>query len=339
VVGDCTKCEMKRGRPIASFRPPECNLNGRRAPTFHAAVARLEEAVREEDAEKGKVAVEEVAKTRNAYCVSCQEVHSKLTPAQQACKDFWVKTRREACERQDGCANASCPARGPDAELVLQWNHDHGARDEDVEKRKTHMLSDYKWWSGHGGVKAMRKELAKGGQFICTCCHALDESSNTSRRIADPALVETLPDGKSNGTKEEVAQYIRKWAARIRAPKYAYVDALKRKRGKCYYCERTVEQGKEVCFELDHHDPTTKWFSKNKGCSGGVSGLCASTNDEENPEKNPGVYKRIDAEAEGCRLPCGNCHKLRTHYPDSEAWANVQRTGRYRSYAEVASER
>jgi hypothetical protein len=323
VVGDCTNC-TSTFCPIAEFRPPECNRNGRRAPEFDAAVARLEEAVREEDAEKGKIAVEEVAEARNAHCVSCQEVDSKLSPAQQACKDFWVRTRREACERQDGCANASCPARGPDAELVLQYDHDHGVRDEDVERRKTHKLSAYCWWACNGGVKAMRKELAKGGQFICACCHALDESSASSRRIADPALVETLPDGKSNGTKEEVAQYNRKWKARITAPKYAHVDALKRKRGKCYYCERKVEQGEEVCFEHDHDDPTTKWFSKtNKGCSGGVCGLCASTKDEENPRKSPGVYKRLDAETDHCRLTCCNCHTLRTHHPDSEAWAKL----------------
>jgi hypothetical protein len=340
VVGDCTHCVMKRDRPIAIFRPLECNINGRRAPRFDAAVAELEEAVREEDAEKGKVAVKKVAKKRNNLCVSCQRSAGKLSPAQQACKDFWVKTRREACARQDGCANASCPARGPDAELVLQYDHDHGARDEDVEKRKTHDLSDYVWWACNGGVKAMRKELAKGGRFICTCCHALDESSDTSRRIADPALVETLPDGKSYGTEEEVAQYDRKRYARIKAPKYAYVDALKRKRGKCYYCERKVEQGEEVCFQYDHRDQTTKWFSKtNKGCSGGVAGLCHSTHKDENPRKNPGVFGRLDAETDLCRLPCGNCHTLRTHYPDSEAWANVQRVGRYRSYAEVESER
>jgi hypothetical protein len=86
-------------------------------------------------------------------------------------------------------------------------------------------------------------------------------------------------------------------------------------------------------------DPTTKWLSKtNKGCKG-VAGLCASTNDEENPRKSPGVYKRLDAETDLCRLPCGNCHTLRTNHPDSEAWANVQRVGRYRSYEEVESER
>jgi hypothetical protein len=327
VVGDCARCVTKRGRPIAIFRPPECNKNGRRAPRFDAAVARLEEAVREEDAEKGKIAVEKVAKTRNNNCVDCQRSTGKLTPAEQACKDFWVTTRREACARQDGCANESCPARGPDAELVLQWDHDHGARDEDVERRKTHNLSDYVWWAGNGGVKAMRKELAKGGRFICACCHKLDESSDTSRRIADPALVETLPDGKSSGTKEEVAQYNRKWRARITAPKYAYVDAKKRKRGKCFYCERKVNQGEEVCFEHDHRDPTTKWFSTRKGCGGGVAGLCSSTNDEENPYKSPGVFKRIDAEEDLCRLTCCNCHTLRTHHPDSEAWANVLRRG------------
>jgi hypothetical protein len=333
IVGDCTHCTMTSLR-IGRFRPPECNNNGRRAPAFDAAVARLEEAVQKKDAEEGKVAVEEVAEARNGFCDVCQEVDSTLSPAVQACKDFWVATRREACARQDGCANKECPARGMDAELVLQWDHRHGARDEDVEKRKTHALSDYKWWARHGGVEAMRAEHANGGRFVCGCCHRLVESSDQSRRIADPALVEELPDGKSNGTTEERAQYHRKWAARIKAPKYAHVDAEKRRRGKCFYCERKVEPGNEVCFELDHLDATTKWFSKtNKACSGGVAGLCHSLADADNPHKSPDVFGRLDAEMDLCPLlACVNCHHLRTHYPDSEAWARVQRLGRYQSY-------
>jgi hypothetical protein len=323
VVGDCRGC-TKASLRIGRFRPPECNKNGRRVPAFDAAVARLEEAVRKEDAEEGKIAVKEVAVARNAFCVSCQEVDSTLSPAVQACKDFWVATRREACERQDGCANKECPARGMDAELVLQWDHKYGARDEDVERRKTHMLSDYTWWSCNGGVEAMRDEYAKGGRFICGCCHALVESSTQSRRIADPARVEELPDGKPRGTKEEVAQYERKRQARIRAPKYAYVDAEKRRRGKCFYCEREVKPGEEVCFEYDHRDATTKWFSKtSKGLVGGVAGLCNSTAAADDPHKSPDVFGRLDAETDLCLLSCINCHKLRTHYPDSDVWRRV----------------
>ena len=329
IVGDCVHC-TKTSLRIARFRPPECNNNGRRAPAFDAAVARLEEAVQKEDAEEGKVAVEEVAEARNDYCDVCQETTSTLSPAQQACKDFWVATRREACARQDGCANKKCPARGMDAELVLQWDHRHGARDEDVERRKTHALSDYNWWAWNGGVEAMRAEHAKGGRFICACCHRLDENGDQSRRIADPARVEELPDGKSRGTKEEVAQYYRKRRARITAPKYAHVDAEKRRRGKCFYCERKVEPGKEVCFQLDHLDATTKWGSRSR--KGGVAGLCASLADAENPHKSPDVYGRLDAEMDLCPLPCANCHHLRTHYPDSDVWARVQRLGRYQSY-------
>jgi hypothetical protein len=199
------------------------------------------------------------------------------------------------------------------------------------------MLSDYTWWSCNGGVEAMREEHDKGGRFICGCCHKLDESSTQSRRIADPARVEELPDGKSKGTKEEVTQYNRKRYARIRAPKYTYVDAEKRRRGKCFYCERKVKPGEEVCFELDHLDATTKWFSKtNKGCKGGVAGLCNSLADADNPHKSPDVYGRLDAEMDLCPLlACTNCHHLKTNHPDSDAWARVQRLGRYRSYESV----
>lgn len=323
MVGDCVHC-TRAFLSISRFRPTEGNKNGRRVPAFDAAVARLEEAVRKEDAKEGKVAVEEVAEARNDYCDVCQEVDSKLSPNQQACKDFWVEKRREACERQGGCANASCPVRGMDAELVLQWDHDHDARDEDVERRKTHALSEYKWWPGNGGVEAMRAEFAKGGRFICGCCHTLDESSKQSRRIADPALVELLPDGKRSGTKEERVQYHKKWSARIKAPKYAHVDAEKRRRGACFYCEREVKPGEEVCFELDHLDPTTKWFSKtNKGCRGGVAGLSVSLAEAENPLKSPDVFGRLDAEMDLCELLCANCHHLRTHYPNSDVWARI----------------
>lgn len=304
---NCTKSFL----PMERFAPPECNRNGRKRPDFYKAMDDYETAYSARDLDTSREARGRVEALRLNFCPPCTEKNNKLSPAQQACKDEWERMRKEACAQNDGCRYPSCVERGDQTWCVLEADHVHTAKEEDEELRKTHHLSDYVWWSGHGGVAAMRNEAAKGLQWPCRFCHALEKTGKQANKYPDPA---TMPDGKYNGTEEEIKQYHRKWFAVIVYPKQQYVDAIKRNMC-CELCERPVLAGQEHAFDFDHRDASTKMSGKGTlaGERGGVAGLVKNSNREASLEEIKDV---IDEEAEKCRLLCKNCHHRHTNgYP------------------------
>jgi hypothetical protein len=222
--------------------------------------------------------------------------------------------RKTACTTNDGCANPDCAERGEQAWWVLQGDHLHTRKEADEEKRKTKSLGYYKWWSGNGGVEAMRREEAKGMQWICAFCHQLEPTGSQANRCQDP---ETMPDGKSKGTPEEIKQYEAKRHATIAFPKQQYVDARKRAVGCCQACKRADVEGKEVAFHWDHRDEATKLIGRDTlaGENGGVSGL-VDNNLIRAALDAPGFKAVLDAEMDKCDLLCHNCHHRKTwKYP------------------------
>ena len=125
----------------------------------------------------------------------------KLSPAEQACKDWYDGMRKAAALQNDGCAHAHCPVRGPDVWQVL--TADHGTNPKathEVKNKKTGKvttkrlnLSNYTTWPKVGGVPAMEAELAQIEKWICHCCHTLEPTSSSGQRCGDPA---TMPEGK-----------------------------------------------------------------------------------------------------------------------------------------------
>ena len=309
---NCTKSFL----PIERFAPMECNMNGRNRPAFFEALVDYDAAWALPDLEAARASRARVEQYRIDRCPSCTEVHSKLSPAQQACKDEWERMRKEACERQNGCRYPECVERGEQAWCVLEGDHVHTKAEADEDLRKTERLSKYMWWSCNGGVTAMRAEVAKGLNWPCRFCHMLEPTGNAANKYEDPA---TMRDGKYNGTEEEIKQYKRKWEATVKYPKQQFVDKHKRDVLKCCeMCARPVLPGQEHAFSFDHIDPTTKMKGKDTlaGESGGVAGLVNYAAKAATLDK---IQDIIVAEMAKCRLLCANCDKRQTHgYPMRE---------------------
>jgi hypothetical protein len=314
----CTHCTMNY-LDMVQFAPQESNKNFRLRPAFLDALQAYSVAWEARDLEGARAARATIEELRNALCLSCQESAAKLSPAVQACKDEYIRMRKEACALNNGCANPNCVERGEQAWCVLQGDHTHTAKEEDEAKRKVHHLSDYVWWAYNGGVEAMRAEQAKGMQWICGFCHALEKTSPAANRWPDP---DTMPDGKQgkSATKEEIRQAVDKHKAKIVYPKQKYIDAKKRAVGACTKCSRHVKPGEEWAFHYDHRDETTKLKGKHTlaGKSGGVAGLVNNCTKRAALDA-PGFKKVLDNECDGCDLTCHNCHHRKTHgYPMRE---------------------
>ncbi|MCP4848631.1 MAG: hypothetical protein GY899_11865, partial [Verrucomicrobiaceae bacterium] len=194
----CTHCP-RNYLDMVQFAPQESNHNFRRRPAFFDALQAYSVACGARDLDAARAARANVEELRHSACPSCQKDIGYNSPAEQACRDEYIRMRKEACALNDGCANQDCVERGEQAWCVLQGDHLHTAKEEDEEKRKTNGLGDYKWWPWNGGVEAMRAEQAKGMQWICGFCHALEKTSYSANRCPDP---DTMPDGKPRGTKE-----------------------------------------------------------------------------------------------------------------------------------------
>ena len=313
----CTCCTSNY-KDMVQFAPMESNNNGRKRRQFFDALEAYSVAWEARDLEAARAARAKAEELRNAYCPSCQESASKLSPAEQACKDEYVRMRKAACAKNDGCANPECAERGEQAWCVLQGDHLHTANDEDEALRKQKALGDYKWWSGNGGVAAMRAEEAKGMQWICGFCHQLEPTGSQANRYQDPWAehedgTPVMPDGKRSGTKEETKPYDAKRKAKIVYPKQQYVDARKRAVGCCQRCKRSDVEGKEWAFHWDHRVPATKLKGKDTlaGMQGGVAGLVSNSTKAADLEA-PGFKEVLDKEMDKCDLLCHNCHHRKT---------------------------
>tara|TARA_B110001450_G_scaffold100498_1_gene95210 strand:- start:1139 stop:2359 length:1221 start_codon:yes stop_codon:yes gene_type:complete len=322
----CTNCTSNY-KDMVQFAPPECNNNGRKRPQFFEALKAYSVAWEARDLEAARAARAEAEGLRNDRCPSCQESAGKLSPAQQACKDEYVRMRKAACLKNDGCANPDCAERGEQAWCVLHGDHLHTAKEEDEALRKKEALSSYSWWAYNGGVAAMRAEEAKGMQWICSFCHSLEPTSNQAKRCQDPRAknedgTPVMPDGRrgKHATAEEIKEYKDKHRAKIKYPKQQHVDARKRAVGCCKRCKRADVEGKEWAFHWDHRDPATKLIGEGTLARerGGVAGLVAN-NAKRADLDAPGFKDVLDEEMDKCDLLCHNCHHRKTWgYPPRE---------------------
>lgn len=242
---------------------------------------------------------------RSNKCFACRDGPGHMSPAERACKEWYDATRKAMAAQHDGCQHPDCPERGPDVWQIIGADHGTNPKKRDAKGRPV-QLSDYAHWPALGGVPAMAEEAKQIEKWICHFCHRLELTSRSGRRCPDP---ETMPKGKSAGTPEERAQYKARLHALRVYPKHQYVDAAKRRIGKCVACKRPVLPGQEAAFDFNHIDESTKEMGGLFRKKGGVSGLVNNAVDAATLDK---VKDKLDAEIAKCNLPCCNCHVRHT---------------------------
>jgi hypothetical protein len=311
LFGDCGHCAAKY-LSIDRFAPDACVQNHRKRADFLECLDNYKAAYEARDLEAAQAARECLVEKRAKNCPPCRTTQNTLTGKAKACKEFYDATRVFVCLAQNGCRYPECVERGELAKYVLEGDHFDPKGSIDPANKKVHILSEYPWWACHGGVAAMRLEVPKL-QWPCAFCHALEKTGNAANRGGDPAL---MPDGKSNGTEEEIAQYYAKRKAKIKYPKQQHVDKEKLRRASCLRCDRPVAADTAFAFHFDHRDELTKQMHTLVSGTGGVSGL---VNNEAKANALDKIRDVLDAEMAKCDLLCVNCHHRKTHgYPFRE---------------------
>jgi hypothetical protein len=285
LVGLCGSCGVD-WRPLRGEFVPDADseMTMRRAAELKNAVEDYENAYAADDECGMEEALAAVLKKRTSFCRPCQDASSMLSPRVLACKNEWEKMKREACATHGGCPKPGCAERGMAAWVCMSADHVDPTT-------KVRALSNYKYWSGNGGVEAMRREHEKV-QWMCVCCHKYEPTSNTGRT-----------DTRTSPSAERIRE------------KQAYVNAHKLKLAQCQYdgCGRVVTAATVRSFDLDHRDPRTKATREThpeliyKGYKGGgVSGIV------NNPKTSLEEIKdALDEELAKCDLICANCHTCR----------------------------
>lgn len=195
-------------------------------------------------------------------CTTCREIINKAqtnpTTKIGQCREFWIKWKK----------GKKCMDCGLVDERVIEADH--------VRGKKIHEVGDYKWWSNHGGVDAMKEELQKKCEPRCRFCHMIKtkERSDLKRKM--------------EGRKQQPSHKRRRHE----------INTVKCNIGECKSCERKVTM--ETCcgFDFDHRNEETKVI--------GVAGIVYKGETE--------YRKHFKEEIPKCDLLCRNCHKIKTYY-------------------------
>ena len=151
--------------------------------------------------------------TLTKWCQTCLQRKSRSdinpTTTKGKCRARWEEWKK----------NNPCVVCGETDTQLIEADH---LRD------KVHKCSDNRYWSNHGGVPALEKELAKC-QSLCRWCHALKSD-------------------RERGTTTNVTKLKRR----------AIIKTEKMRRGKCLRCPRLVTLETCCAFDFDHRDASTK---------------------------------------------------------------------------------
>jgi len=196
------------------------------------------DALKKSDRKRKRAAAEAVAKEGHRHCMGCcrewplEQFESFVN--RRAKLTTWCASCRAMKSK---CHISETTKVGQCKKLWEEWRDSHGCLhcgttdciEADHLGEKVHECSDYPWWACHGGVEALKKELATKVRPLCRFCHRVH--SSVQRGIS------------KNPT---------------RAKKRRYVNALKMRIGCCQVCKRKVTPETLCAFDFNHLDPETK---------------------------------------------------------------------------------
>ena len=147
------------------------------------------------------------------WCQTCRQTLARCnvnpTTKYGKCRERWEEWK----------ANNPCVVCGETDTQLIEADH---LRD------KVHHCSNASYWSNHGGVPALERELTKC-QSLCCWCHRL-KSDRERRTWKEPRILK----------------------------RRAIINAEKMRRGKCLRCPRRVTLETCCAFDFDHRDASTK---------------------------------------------------------------------------------
>ena len=201
-------------------------------------------------------------KKLTTMCTHCRKLRKKTqknpTTTVGKCRQFWMKWKKQQ----------KCMDCGLVDERVIEADHARG--------KKIHRVGDYKWWSNHGGVDAMKEELEKKCEPRCRFCHTMKTKERSDLKI------------KMEGRKQQPSHKRRQHE----------INMVKCKIGECKRCKRKVTMKTCRGFDFDHRDEETKVIAIAKIIW----------------KKEAEYRKHFKEEIPKCDLLCRNCHKIKTYY-------------------------
>ena len=283
-------CKLKDGQNIFLFAPND----PRKRAAFDQAVEDYEVAATQGDE---AVAREAENAVRGLMTTDCEH-HRAINAKSRAEGNSQAAACKRAWEKLQSSTFAKCGVCG--AVRAVDANHVDPKGKIDANNKKVHDVSQYMWWSWHGGVPELLKEAAKC-EPLCRMCHTIETTSKSGNRIRHPdeyPVVSQYVDPKA---------YHARHSAQTRYPRQQYVDALKRHLGGCAHLH-CPDDGPDdwvdkhpQCGDWDHVDETDKEI-----CIAKIVALTKNTPVAE-------WKAAIDKEVRKCRLLCKNCHHCRTH--------------------------
>jgi hypothetical protein len=316
-VANCTNHGCSRGmQGIDQFEPAVSNRTHKKRAQMLKLVEELHSLQVADVTNPGPYIVELMQRIANLRCKKCKTCRESLKKSQEnpntkrgACRAKWyeIKVKLECI----GCSVCGCN----DGMTVEHTIPSEKKRDK---KGNTVKLSDYKKWLSLGGPAAMQEEYDKESVVpMCINCNFMQPTCAATKPKLNP---EDLPDGKGNGTPEEVAAYMKKWQLIEKRKKQAYVDEIKLTYvnaagnvGECEECTieviphgsewRPGQNGYPHVFQFAHRSELDKEY--------GVAELVASCRSFETQKP------KIDKEIGRSRMLCMCCAETENRQRES----------------------
>ena len=293
-----------------NYCPRTCRIEKFAPRTSEAHLAKFERAVAEYKATQSADARATIVEYATKECDHCRDSQKRSdvnpTTTKGKCKAYWEELKKTTFHTCIDCGGTRCVEADnvvSDADRAVLY------AEGKVLHARHHKLSEYSWWAqpAHGGVEGMKLEQ-EVCRPRCKMCHRLQPTGSAGNRV-DP---KTLPPTYPGEQRVDKKMYDQRWNAKRRWPRYMYNDRLKRSAGKCENLDCLRDgpgggkcvAGVEQAFDWEH----TKPHKKRKG----ISWLCCQLPLMPRAEWK----KKINDELirGRCRLLCGNCHHLKTHY-------------------------